>query len=169
MPRFCILTDAKIPRLWTEVATVFTPGRETDCFLSIGTGMPPNTHTAELKFPWFKPWAWFSFKDTVMNFVMSLVSAATNSESNNVLFGILLKEYAPRTQEPKYFRLNYAKVDPVKSTKELEDYEELAALDVHTMSAMKIMEEKTRAWIETHSSLISEAATALGRNLDKGP
>ncbi|KAH8881049.1 FabD/lysophospholipase-like protein, partial [Thozetella sp. PMI_491] len=89
--------------LWTEVATVFTPGRSTDCFLSIGTGMASNAALSDLKFSVLDP---KGSAKAAMDFGMGLVSAATNSESTNVLFRVLLNEFAPKVRSPKYFRFN---------------------------------------------------------------
>jgi hypothetical protein len=140
------------------VATVFTPGRSTDCFLSIGTGMPPNSALDNLKLSILEPQA--SAKHA-FNFGEGLVSAATNSESTNVLFRVLLNEFAPRTREPKYFRLNFEEIDPEKSTKELTNFVDLAAMDDASAKAVNVMETKTKEWIKKHDDLITQAALKL--------
>ncbi|KAF2496314.1 FabD/lysophospholipase-like protein [Lophium mytilinum] len=144
--------------LWTEVATVFTPGRSTDCFLSIGTGMPANSALSDPKFSVLHP------KDSakgLMAFGEGLVSAATNSESTNVLFRLLLDEFAPKTRQPKYFRLNFEEIDPDKSTKDLANFVNLAEMDDASEKAIKFMETKTKEWIKNNDTLITQAAQAL--------
>lgn len=143
------------------MATVFTPGRSTDCFLSIGTGMPPNSALSDLKLSIMDPKG--SATDG-LNFGMGLVSAATNSESTNVLFRVLLNEFAPKTREPKYFRLNFDEIDQKTSTKDLTNYVDLAALDDASGATINSMETKTKEWIKKHDDLITQAALALKRS-----
>ena len=145
-------------RLWTEVATVFTPGRSTDCFLSIGTGMPSNTALPDLNFSLFHP---HRSAESALEFGQGLVSAATNPESTNVLFRVLLNEFAPRTRQPKYFRLNFEEIDPNTSTKDLTNFVDLAALDDASSDAINTMVTKTREWIKKNDVLITQAALAL--------
>ena len=150
-------------RLWTEVATVFSAGRSTDCFLSIGTGMPPNAALGDLLGSFN-----LGFEKSVANltnFAGGIASAASNSEATNILFRTLLDAYAPRTGEPKYFRLNFEEVDPKTSTKELQNFVQLAEMDDASQDTFKFQEKKTTEWIAKNKTLVDSAANALKRSL----
>ena len=150
-------------RLWTEVATVFSAGRSTDCFLSIGTGMPPNAALGDLlgslSLGFEKSIA------NITNFAGGIASAASNSEATNILFRTLLDAYAPKPGEPKYFRLNFEEADPNASTKEVEDFVRLAEMDDASDATLKFQEKKTNEWIVKNQILIENAANALKRSV----
>ena len=101
---------------------------------------------------------------TAFNFGGGLVSAATNSDFTNVLFRVLLNEFAPDTRQPKYFRLNFDDIDLKTSTKGLENYVSLADLNDASSKAVSSMESRTKAWIKSHDHLITQAAQALKRS-----
>ncbi len=109
-------------RLWNEVLSVFGPARSADCFLSLGTGIPPNV----------------SFDDPslfkVPGVIQALPAAATSTEVVHVLFQTLIKAYAPKAEVEKYWRMNVgvlidAKLDSHGKVTTLEDYQEIGALD----------------------------------------
>ncbi|KAI1412648.1 FabD/lysophospholipase-like protein [Hypoxylon sp. FL1857] len=86
--------------LWTEVLSVFGPVRETDCFLSIGTGIDANIAVKQPgRIPRFGT-------------IASYASIATNAEITHILFRGLIDAFAPRTRAPKYWRLNVSKEVP---------------------------------------------------------
>ena len=150
--------DFPISRLWTEVAAVFGPSRPTDCFLSIGTGVPPNQKLGELLVRFYEPEA--SAK-RITDFANGIASAASNSEATNVLFSTLLDAYAPNTGQPKYFRLNFEKI----SETDPNDFEKLAEMDDAKAETLKKQEELTGDWIKANQALIDKAAVSLKRSL----
>ena len=105
---------------------------------------------------------------TVLNakaFAGGIVSAATNSESTNILFSTLLDAYAPKSGQAKYFRLNFVEVDPETSTKELDDFVKLAEMDDPSEKALNWQKEKTDEWLALNKALIAKAAAALKLSL----
>jgi hypothetical protein len=103
--------------------------------------------------------------DNVTGFATGIASAASNSEATNVLFQTLLNAYAPRTGAPKYFRLNFEQIDPNTSTKELDNYVQLAEMDDASDQALKRQERLTNDWIAKNGELIDQAAMALKNSL----
>jgi hypothetical protein len=99
------------------------------------------------------------------NFASGIASASSNSEATNVLFRTLVDAYAPRTGEPKYFRLNFEEVDPNTSTKELQNFVQLAEMDDASQATLKFQEKKTTEWIAKNKTVIDSAAVALKRSL----
>lgn len=71
---------------------VFGPLRTTDCFLSIGTGIPQANPLPSVRHP--------------IDFAMGIVDIATNSEIINIMFRSLINAFAPRGMDKKYWRLN---------------------------------------------------------------
>jgi hypothetical protein len=70
--------------------TVFGPVRSTACILSLGTGI--GTPVA--------------LNNNVFSVAGGLPSVATNSEVNDVLFGLLIENFAPQEGTKKYWRFN---------------------------------------------------------------
>ncbi len=101
------------------------------------------------------------------NFATGIASAASNSESTNILFRTLLDAYAPRTGQPKYFRLNFEeiKVNAKKGTKEMEDFVQLAEMDDAREETLENQQKKTDEWIARNKTLVASAAAALKRSL----
>ncbi|KAH0370527.1 hypothetical protein KCU65_g2571, partial [Aureobasidium melanogenum] len=141
--------------LWNEVLSVFGPTRPTNCFLSIGTGIPKNVGIKGL-----------------MSLPEALASAATNSELTHILFRTLLDAYAPTSVTHKYWRLNVSVEIPAwdeqkseylglkkYTVKHLDDYEDPGALD--DLLAVKKLEEMTKGYIKAQDGVISECVKAL--------
>jgi hypothetical protein len=125
--------------------------------------MASNAALSDLKFSVLDP---KGSAKSAMDFGMGLVSAATNSESTNVLFRVLLNEFAPKARSPKYFRLNYDEIDQNTSTKDLTNFVDLASMDDASATTVKLMENKTKDWIKKHDDLITQAAEALRRSVE---
>jgi hypothetical protein len=125
--------------------------------------MPPNSPLGDLKASMSHGLE--KSAENIPNFAGGFASAASNSEATNVLFRVLLDTFAPRTGEQKYFRLNFEEIDQKTSTKDLENFVNLADMDNGSAAAMKFMEKKTNEWIATNSALIDSAAKALRRSL----
>ncbi|OJJ45838.1 hypothetical protein ASPZODRAFT_167556 [Penicilliopsis zonata CBS 506.65] len=153
--------------LWFEVLGVFGPTRETDCFLSIGTGMAANVAVAQ---------PGFLFKDAMMSFS----SLATNTESTHLLFRTLVDAFAPCPQAKKYFRLNVSKELPEpddhqgifavffgkkKEEVNLKDYEDPGSLD--DVDVIPKLKEWTKEWIAGQHGLIKACGESIARNLAK--
>lgn len=158
-----ILALTPASRLWTEVATVFSAGRSTDCFLSIGTGMPPNAALGDLKAGLLLGME--KSAANLMNFAGGIASASSNSEATNVLFRTLVDAYAPSPGEAKYFRLNFEEVDPDTSTKDLDNFVQLAEMDDASQATLNFQQKKTTEWIGNNQAMIEKAAIALKRSL----
>ncbi|OTA97970.1 hypothetical protein M434DRAFT_64686 [Hypoxylon sp. CO27-5] len=126
--------------LWTEVLSVFGPVRETDCFLSIGTGIDANV---AVKQPGRIP---------TFGTIKSYASIATNSEIMHILFRGLIDAFAPRSRTPKYWRLNIYKEIPAwdeekkkwffwrEKVHHHDDYEDMIELDDTSGARGKLME-----------------------------
>lgn len=76
--------------MWNEMLGVFGPARPTDCFLSIGTGLPLS----------------ITMTSGVVSVAESVPSIATNSEITNILFRSLINAFAPQGMAKKYWRFN---------------------------------------------------------------
>lgn len=125
--------------------------------------MPPNAALGDLK-------AGFLLgveksAANLIDFASGIASASSNSEATNVLFRTLVDAYAPRTGEPKYFRLNFEEIDPRTSTKELQNFVQLAEMDDASQATLKFQEKKTTEWIGKNQTSIDSAAIALKRSL----
>jgi hypothetical protein len=157
-------------RLWTEVATVYGAARPTDCFLSVGTGVPRNTALTDLIFN-------LSFTELISNakgviqnatdFVIGLISAATNSESTNILFKFLLDDYAPTIGKRKYFRLNFEEV--ITKNANSKDFVDLSTMDNAKADNIKNMEKKTKEWIAKNKGLVDSTIDTLKSSLAARP
>ncbi|KAF4996354.1 hypothetical protein FDECE_12498 [Fusarium decemcellulare] len=79
--------------LWNEVLQVFGPLRTTDCFLSIGTGIPLSETLPGVSNP--------------VAFAEDLSGITTNSDVVNILFRSLINAFAPRGMAKKYWRFNF--------------------------------------------------------------
>ncbi|KAJ4243526.1 hypothetical protein NW757_011165 [Fusarium falciforme] len=78
--------------LWNEILSVFGPARSTNCFLSIGTGIPAAKSVGDVR--------------NVAGFAESIAGIATNSDITNILFRSLINAFAPRPMGKKYWRFN---------------------------------------------------------------
>ncbi|KAH0031119.1 hypothetical protein KCU80_g11312, partial [Aureobasidium melanogenum] len=141
--------------LWNEVLSVFGPTRPTNCFLSIGTGIPKNVGINGL-----------------LSLPEALASAATNSELTHILFRTLLDAYAPTSVTHKYWRLNVSVEIPAwdeeksewlglkkYTVKHLDNYEDPGALD--DLLAVGKLEEMTKGYIKAQDEVISQCVKAL--------
>ena len=133
-------------RLWSEVLDVFGPARRTDCFLSIGTGIPANQKVGR---------AYITSKEEIAE---GLGAAATNSQLTHILFKTLLNAYAPNSGTKKYWRLNVGELDP-----KTDNYEALGELD--DLTKIEEFRTKTEAYIEVQKEAIAECADALKASL----
>jgi hypothetical protein len=137
---------------------VFGPARTTDCFLSIGTGIPKNV---ALK----------------VNFeiIGGLSSVATNTEITHILFRTLINAYAPTPVTDKYWRLNVGKeiaewdethkhlLQGSTIEKHLDDHEDPGQMD--DIKALPHLIEMTKAYIKEQDTTIGQCAEKLGRSL----
>lgn len=149
-----VLTDH---RLWTEVLGVFGASRETQSFLSIGTGVPANTPV-----PKVAEWPPKVIKD--------FASIATNSESTHALFNGLIDAFAPKPLEKKYWRLNVAETDWIEEKgfwvfkwkvehHEVDNVHDPGELD--DLKAIKKFIVVTEKYIADNAALFDECAKAL--------
>ncbi|CEJ54942.1 hypothetical protein PMG11_01228 [Penicillium brasilianum] len=141
-----LLANNPLGWLWTEVLGVYGPTRETDCFLSIGTGMASNVAVAQ---------PGFNFKGAMMSFS----SIATNTESTHLLFRYLVDAFAPCPQIKKYWRLNVVKE---KKGSDPKDYESPGELDA--VAEIKKLAAWTNEWIAAQQDIIKTCSEAIGRN-----
>ena len=142
---------------------VFGSARSTDCFLSIGTGIPKNHALG-------KPREFWS-----ADFTKGLASSAANSELMNTLFKTVIDEFAPAPAKKKYWRLNvgvhieeheettsphwYYLWQDGQLVKVLDNYENVGEMDdVSMIAAVKRMTEQ---YIIAQKDLIQGAADAL--------
>jgi len=137
---------------------VFGPARTTDCFLSIGTGVPKNV---ALKV------------DT--GIIGALSSVATNTEITHILFRTLINAYAPTPVTDKYWRLNigkevaewdekkehYFSADTIE--KHLDNYEDPGQMD--HVSALPHLVDMTNAYTKAQDTTIGQCAEKLKRSL----
>jgi hypothetical protein len=150
-------------RLWTEVLATFGPARQTNCFLSIGTGIPANNAIP-------KPGI-FGSHDVEKGFA----GVATNSEMVHILFRTLLHAYSPKQLQKKYWRLNVGQrvaewdeevnswIFWKKKVKHLDNYKDLGELD--DVGKLKALVEMTKEYIKAQDSTIKECADALALKL----
>lgn len=156
--------ELTLPRLWTEVLSVFGPARTTDCFLSIGTGIPANTPMNQ------KPNLL-----NVVNVAAAVPNVATNTQIIHILLRCLINAFAPKPQGKKYWRLNIGEEIPAwnektypfwdifhqfeKDIMHMQDYKKLGDLDdVASLSELVQMTEK---YIAAQDQDISDCAAAL--------
>lgn len=134
---------------------MFGPTRSTNCFLSIGTGIPKNVGIKG-----------------ILSLPEALASAATNSELTNILFRTLLDAYAPTNATHKYWRLNVSVKIPADieeksgwlgfgkyTEKHPDNYEDVGALD--DLLALEKLKDMTRGYINAQDEVIFECCKAL--------
>ncbi|KAK1573420.1 acyl transferase/acyl hydrolase/lysophospholipase [Colletotrichum navitas] len=85
--------------LWNEVLTTYGIQRQTACFLSLGTGVPPSQTLPSLNFDIRHP-----LKQ--LKFINGLAGIACNTEFVNTLFQSLINAFAPNSGYRKYWRFN---------------------------------------------------------------
>jgi len=143
------------------VVDVFGSARSTDCFLSIGTGIPKNNAVG-------KPGVLLNY-----DFSVGLASAAANAELTNTLFKTVIDEFAPAPGKKKYWRLNIGVhiEEDEKMTrsllfwrngqlvKVLDNYEDVGDLD--DVSMIGRVKQMTEQYIEAQKDLIQGAGNAL--------
>ncbi|KAJ8109063.1 hypothetical protein OPT61_g7729 [Boeremia exigua] len=155
--------------LWTEVLSLFGPARTTDCFLSIGTGIPANT-------PLNQKAGLFN----VVAVASTVPSIATNTQVMHILFRCLINAFAPKPQGKKYWRLNIGEEIPewkerthpfydifCRFEKEIlhtQDYKKLGDLD--DLEAMPELLRMTTKYIDLQQEDLSDCAAALMNGLD---
>jgi hypothetical protein len=134
---------------------VFGPTRSTNCFLSIGTGLPKNVGIKGL-----------------LSLPEALASAATNSEFTNILFRTLLDTYAPASATHEYWRLNVGVEIPSayevengwlgldgNTVKCPDNYEDVGAMD--DLLALTKLGKMTNEYIKAQDGVIFECCKAL--------
>lgn len=145
--------------LWNEVLQVHGPLRMTDCFLSIGTGMPPAQ-------------ALPTVSRHPIDFVNGLTGIATNSEIMNIMFRSLLNAFAPRGMAKKYWRFNVGDGLPdwVEGEdgewrwvlRETREEEELGQLDDVKMIGVTRERAEEYMRLDGFETMVAECAAALG-------
>ncbi|KAL1629248.1 hypothetical protein SLS56_005471 [Neofusicoccum ribis] len=144
--------------LWTEVLGVFGASRETACFLSIGTGIPPNSPVPK------------ATSAPTVGTVGDFASIATNSEITHVLFHGLIDAFAPKPVTRKYWRLNvgsYGDWEEEKGVlfmkwKKLHKDDPKPIGDMDDIDALEALKDMTNAYIKENDILIGECAKELG-------
>lgn len=140
------------------MATVFSAGRKTECFLSIGTGIASNSPLSDFVMKVGDP---TGSMERAKLFGMGLVSAATNTESTNVLFKVLVNQFAPTAGQEKYFRLNFE-----HKTAAGDNFVDLVdSMDDARPDSIASMGKATKDWISANGKLISQAGEALKRSI----
>ncbi|THW67339.1 hypothetical protein D6D19_09155 [Aureobasidium pullulans] len=125
--------------LWNEVLSVFGPTRSTNCFLSIGTGIPKNVGIKG-----------------ILSLPEALASAATNSELTNILFRTLLDAVEiPADIEEKSGWLGFGRY----TEKHPDNYEDVGALD--DLLALEKLKDMTLGYIKAQDEVIFECCKAL--------
>jgi hypothetical protein len=152
-------------RLWTEILSFYGPTRETDCFLSIGTGMGANLAVAQ---------PGLDFQKAMESFAV----IATNTENTNILFRVLVDAFAPHAQTKKYYRLNVSKELPEPADSKgilgwltqnkplkgvLNNFDDPGSLD--DVDAIPRLKEWTTEWIKSQRDIIVSCSEALARHL----
>lgn len=139
-------------RLWTEIVGVFGPSRPTQCFLSIGTGIPGKVPLPD------------NLARDPYNGMIALSSVATNTEMTHVLFQTLVDSFAPDAGQTKYWRLNIKdqimhEVEEgwiIKTKKCVE-----VKMDDGDQGAREAMKRATTAFVQKEENLIKGCAVAL--------
>lgn len=149
---------------------MFGPARTTNCFLSIGTGIPANVPLVQ--------------KANIFNYLSvatAVPSIATNTQVMHILFKCLINAFAPVPQGSKYWRLNIGEEIPewkevkhpfwdlleIFETEVLhtQDYKKLGDLDdVGSLPELMQMADK---YIASQAHDITDCAAALGQDLSK--
>jgi hypothetical protein len=124
------------------VLDVFGPARRTDCFLSIGTGIPANHAVGR---------AGIISRDELAK---GLSAAATNTQLTHILFKALLNAYAPNTGTKKYWRLNVGEAIPGQ-----DNYKPLGEMD--DLTKIDELHKLTKSYIKAQESLIEDCASTL--------
>jgi hypothetical protein len=132
---------------------MFGPQRETSCFLSIGTGIPPNVKLGEMHW-------WYNNKEYIEQFA----GIATNTQLSHILFRSLLDAYAPLPGLPKYWRLNIG-TDPADDDKNVskKDYIKIGEMD--DVDQMDFIKAFTAQYMILQQSLISDCRQKLQQSL----
>ncbi|GME65109.1 FabD/lysophospholipase-like protein [Neofusicoccum parvum] len=138
--------------LWTEIVGVFGPSRPTQCFLSIGTGIPGKVPLPD------------NLARDPYNGMIALSSVATNTEMTHVLFQTLVDSFAPDAGQTKYWRLNIKdqimhEVEEgwiIKTKKCVE-----VKMDDGDQGAREAMKRATTAFVQKEENLIKGCAVAL--------
>ena len=114
---------------------MYGPARNSDCFLSLGTGIEPNS-----SLNYINPLAW--------------ASIVANTEIIHILFRTLINAYAPKAMTKKYWRLNV-------SEKDGETYKKVGELD--DLEALKTFTKMTETYLGTQEvkQMIQEITAAL--------
>ena len=126
---------------------MFGPARITNCFLSIGTGIPPNKALVNPR---------LLSSDVNVDSVKSFSSVATNTEIVNILFRVLIDAYAPKATAKKYWRLNVGEADG-------DNYKDPGELD--DVAGVEKLLKMTQEYIKAQKDVIKEVANALSANL----
>lgn len=148
---------------------MFGPARTTDCFLSIGTGIPANA-----------PMNQTSNGLNVFKVALAVPNVATNTQIVNILFRCLINAFAPKPQGKKYWRLNIGEEIPAwnekaypfwdifhqfeKDIMHMQDYKKLGDLD--DVDALPELVKMTEQYIAAQDQDISECAAALMEGLN---
>lgn len=142
--------------MWNEVLSVFGPARPTNCFLSIGTGLPTSEAMPDVRKAWEVPGA--------------LAGIATNSEITNILFRSLINAFAPQPMGKKYWRFNVGDGLPdwveeggMGVWKNLEQRAPENQPDLDDVKAIKNVEKKAEEYIKLPGAqeMIAECSDAL--------
>jgi len=147
-------------RLWNEVLSVFGPARATNCFLSIGTGIPLSV--------------------TMSNNPLSIAttaipSIATNSEITNILFRSLINAFAPQGMAKKYWRFSvgdgfpdWVEENGVWKWKLLGERKEEDIGELDDVGAIQQTENKAKTYLQSPAAakMVVEAADALRKQLN---
>ncbi|KAF8522563.1 acyl transferase/acyl hydrolase/lysophospholipase [Hysterangium stoloniferum] len=137
-----LLANNPLGWLWNECIDVFGAARSTNCFLSIGTGIPAN-------FPLGKPGVVFN-----TDFALGLSSIATNAEVIDILLRVVLDAYAPHAGLKKYFRFSvYERIPGEDNFKDVGDLADI------TKEAM--LEQMTVAYIGREEKMVQGCIQAL--------
>ena len=160
-----VTTQLTAYRLWGETLRVFGPARSTDCFLSVGTGIPANE---EIPRP--------GEITKIVATVEALAGTATNTEIVHILFRTLIDAFAPHPGVKKYWRMNIGtKIEafdeetgwwPFKKTVHHNDnYKGIGDLD--DVKGLPALQQVTKEYIEQNMGMIDECARVLAASLEK--
>jgi hypothetical protein len=149
-----LFVQSNLHRVWNEMLSVYGAARTTNCFLSIGTGVPLTETLSEFTVP----------KATTVS------SIATNSELPNILFRSLINAFAPAGMIKKYWRLNvgdglpdWVKDGDVYKWKLTGKRKEGDTGDLDDVAALANTEKAAQAYIDSTAGaqMISDVGTAL--------
>ncbi|TFK32671.1 acyl transferase/acyl hydrolase/lysophospholipase [Crucibulum laeve] len=141
-----LLANNPLGWLWSEVLDVFGPARRTDCFLSIGTGIPANQRVGQA-----------GVVDR-RELADGLSGSTTNTQLTHILFKSILNAYAPDAGSRKYWRMNVGEYnEKTDNYKDIGDLDDLTKIDgFRTM---------TENYIKSQQELIDGCATKLSASL----